>query len=63
MIRVEETRKERYKHSILGHVDQRRPAPKTEIRNPESVRHTAVRELNLTGSQFWSSDVRVSWGR
>jgi len=27
-------------------------APKTQIRNGESVRHTAVRELNLTGSQL-----------
>ena len=27
-------------------------APKTQIRNAESVRHTAVRELNLTGSQL-----------
>jgi hypothetical protein len=27
-------------------------APKTQIRNAESVRHTADRELNLTGSQL-----------
>ncbi len=26
--------------------------PKTQIRNAESVRHTAVHELNLTGSQL-----------
>jgi hypothetical protein len=27
-------------------------APKTQVRNAESVRHTAVCELNLTGSQL-----------
>ncbi|HWS66534.1 MAG TPA: hypothetical protein VN325_27535 [Steroidobacteraceae bacterium] len=27
-------------------------APKTQIRNAESVRHTADHELNLTGSQL-----------
>jgi hypothetical protein len=27
-------------------------APKTQVSNAESVRHTAVRELNLTGCQL-----------
>src|SRR5260370_10371270 len=41
------TENERQTHSILDQV-----GPKTQIRNAESVRHTAVRELNLTGSQL-----------
>ncbi|HYT21056.1 MAG TPA: hypothetical protein VEW05_12600 [Candidatus Polarisedimenticolia bacterium] len=53
MIRVEEPRMKAKRIPFLvtwTSADQ--VAPKTQIRNAESVRHTAVRELNLTGSQL-----------
>jgi hypothetical protein len=53
MIRVEETRRNDKRITFLvmwTSADQ--VAPKTQIRNAESDRHTAVRELNLTGSQL-----------
>lgn len=53
MIRVEEPRMNAKRIPFLvtsTSADQ--VAPKTQIRNAESVRHTAVRELNLTGSQL-----------
>jgi hypothetical protein len=53
MIRVEETRRNNIRIPFFvtwTSADQ--VAPKTQILNAESVRHTAVRELNLTGSQL-----------
>ncbi len=53
MIRVEEPRMKAKRIPFLvtwTSADQ--VAPKTQIRNAESVRHTAVRELDLTGSQL-----------
>jgi hypothetical protein len=53
MIRVEETRRNDKRIAFLvtwTSADQ--GAPKTQICNDESDRHTAVSELNLTGSQL-----------
>ena len=53
MIRVEEPRMNAKLIPFLvtlASADQ--VALKTQIRNAKSVRHTAVRELNLTGSQL-----------
>src|SRR6267154_6605225 len=53
MIRVEEPRMKAKRIPFLvtwTSADQ--VAPKTQIRNAESVRHTADHELNLTGSQL-----------
>jgi hypothetical protein len=53
MIRVEETRRNNIRIPFFvtwTSADQ--VAPKTQILNAEPVRHTAVRELNLTGSQL-----------
>jgi hypothetical protein len=53
MTRVEETRRNNVRIPFLvtwTSADQ--VALQTKIRNAESVRHTAVRELNLTGAQL-----------
>ncbi len=53
MIRVEEPRMNAKRiPSLVTWTSADQVAPKTQIRNAESVRHTAVRELNLTGSQL-----------
>lgn len=53
MISHRRNEKARYTHSILGHVDQRQPSSSQDT-DPQcqSDHHTAVRELNLTGSQL-----------
>jgi hypothetical protein len=53
MIRVEETRRnDKRMPFLVTWTSTHQVVPKTQIRNAESVRHTAVRELNLTGSQL-----------
>jgi len=53
MIRVEETRRNDKRIPFLvTWTSAHQVVPKTQIRDAESVRHTAVRELNLTGSQL-----------
>ncbi len=53
MIRVEETKKNDKRIPFLvTWTSAHQVVPKTQIRNAESVRHTAVRELNLTGSKL-----------
>ena len=53
MIRVEETKRNdnRIPFLVTG-TSAHQVVPKTQIRNAESVGHTAFRELNLIGSQL-----------
>lgn len=53
MICVEETkRNDRRIPSLVTLTSAHQVVPETQIRNAESVRHTAARALNLTGSQL-----------